>query len=190
MRHERPHFEIPGGVHKGEVDPQGRLVRTDQYSWFQGALSRLNPKLFLAWDRTTGRWCLIREDRECLRGVVPGVEASPLGYYATVHTVVEDICWATKDELHKVHLHYRAPSEAILSKVARAHPRQYEFDNSSWASNAITETGISNEKKTDNVVQDDLDGTWEEAAFHLDTSSSTPEVKIRSAVPSSFGDDE
>lgn len=185
MKYEPRYHEIPGGTHTGYVDEQGRVVYTDQYEWFQGALKRIHDKLFLAWDRTMGRWCLARQDKIVRRGVVPGVDID-LGYYDTQTTIVFDICWAVRGERHKIKKFYRAPSESVLREVGRMKRAALAWDNSEHVSNeAATITDIK-ESKLQQDLSADVEGRMEEAAVHLDTSSSTPERRIRSAVPANY----
>lgn len=185
MRRKRSYIDHPGGVtRRGTFDPQGEWCRTDRYPEFQKTLARIRPDLHLGWDRSNGRWCLIREDRVQRYGLWDGVR---IGYLATVHTLAYDICWKVARNPGPGSVkHYRAPSESILADVARSHRKRFEFDNSDWASDQITELGLKREAEQNAEVQKDLDETWEEAAWHFDASSSTPAVKIRASVPANY----
>ena len=185
MKYEPKYHEIPGGVHKGYVDEQGRLVWTDRYEWFQGAISRIHGSLFLAWDRTMGRWCLARQDKIARRGVVPGVDIN-LGYYDTQTTIVYDICWAVRDDKNRIRKYYREPSESILAQIGRMKRAAFEWDNSEHMAGESMAITDMKEADLDQRVNEDVEGRMEEVAVHLDTSSSTPEKRIRSAVPETY----
>jgi hypothetical protein len=188
MNRAKRYHEIPG-TRSGHFDPQMQYLRTERYDWFQDALSRIAPELELAWDRELGRWCLIREDPVLcpLRHVTS--EGAGFIFSQKVYTYVQDICWFVEGrDGASNQKHYREPDVAILNRVASEQREAYAFRNELWAEEAMQREHDRREAEFDKEFDEEYDGLFEEAAFHLDGSSSTPTRKIRGAVPANYRD--
>jgi hypothetical protein len=106
-----------------------------------------------------------------------------------VYTYVQDICWFVEGrDGASNQKHYREPDVAILNRVASEQREAYAFRNELWAEEAMQREHDRREAEFDKEFDEEYDGLFEEAAFHLDGSSSTPTRKIRGAVPANYRD--
>lgn len=187
MGRTKRYYQIPGQS-AGYFDPQGMFLRTDRYPDFAEALRRVCPFLELGWDRSLGRWVLIRQDPVVRRVAMPGSTAGIFTWVETVYTVVHDICWCVEGrDGEKDKKHYREPDNGVLCEIAESEKERYAFLNHLWAEKTMRQVHDEREAAFEKEFDEEMDGLWEEAEFHLDTSSSTPETKIRGVVPANYG---